>query len=329
MPDTDIDWDDTISSLQSNKLTPVISNQLVNQMLFGSGHVASWADGIHYPLPDTDNLSRVAQFLSVTDDPDRTKRNYLRFLKENLLDLARAEPNANREYLERVKRGMTRLTFSELATEWLRYPDFEKEKDHPLRILADMDIDIYLTTSHHAFMEAALRATGKKPRSEVYCWCDHVQYVVHEECRPNPDFEPAVETPLVYHLHGLDSFAESIVLTEDDHLRFLASIVQNLGDARFIPHKVRTAIANSLLVLLGYELHAWDLRVLWHGLLNAGKRHTRGFSIQLDPDKTEGIRDCEAFQSYLQEYFDRAKIDVYWGTPQDFMTTLRDKWRGG
>jgi hypothetical protein len=291
--------------------------------------VASWAQEVGYPLADTDNLTRVAQFLSVTThDPAGAKTRYLQFLKERLIELAREESGTHQEHLDHTEDELPGLKFSELATARLSTPDFEKDVDHPLRILAGMPIPLYLTTSHHGFMEAALEVAGKPYRSEVYCWREYVKEVVPETCQPDFSLELDPDKPLIYHLHGLDHYPDSLVLTEDDHLEFLASVVREFDESKYTPNKVRTAITSSFLLLLGYELHAWDLSVLWHGILKPRERHYRGFAIQVDPDKVKDVTDYDTFRKYLKEYFGEAKIDVYWGTPQSFMITLRDKWGG-
>lgn len=339
---TDINWEEIVGYIRAKKLTPVISNQLVNKAILGGEHVATWAGEIGYPLGDTDNLTRVAQFLCVTKTPGGAKLEYLQFLKRRLLELARADFEAGQEHLDptdrdskagqhldRTERELARLSFSELATERLNYPDFVKDKDHPLWILATMDIPIYLTTSHHSFMEAALHQAGKHEfRSQVYCWSQHVKDEVPEKCRPDLSFVPDDKRPLIYHLHGLDAYPDSLVLTENDYLEFLASFVADFRDQDVTPSKVRTSVTSSFLLLLGYELHAWDLRVLWQAIPKGPERRHPGVAIQLDPRETGNIENVEAFQQYLQEYFGEAKIGVCWGTAEEFMVTLQDKLQG-
>lgn len=333
MPNNSIDWGFIAHRISQKTCVPIISNGVVNDSLFGSHNVVqAWAEKIDYPLADEDNLTRVAQFMSVTrQGPDRAKSDYLQFLKRNLLALARAEPEANQSFLDQVRREMRGLTFSQLATERLRYPDFENEPDHPLSILAALDIPVYLTTSHHHFMEAALRATGKTPHSQVYAWREGLEPNIALELRTDLDFEPDVQTPLVYHLHGIDDYPDSLVLTEDDHLEFLVNVAQDFKEPDIIPSTVRNAISSSLLILLGYDLHAWDLRVLLEGFIKGKPRRPRSFAIQLRPTQEEDVKDREQFQEYLLKYFGLAKLqfDVYWGDPQSFMLRLWEEWEEG
>jgi hypothetical protein len=329
-----IDWDFITDQIYHKKFTPVISNQVINDTLFGDNNIIrAWADKINYPLADGDNLTRVAQFLSVTQqDIGRAKSSYLQFLKRSLLEQAKAEPAANPAFLEQVQTESRGLTFSQLATERLHYPDFKKEPDNPLSLLAALDIPIYITTSHHHFVEAALRATDKTPRTELYYWQEGLEGNIPPNYRTNLDFEPTVKTPLVYHLHGIDDYPDSLVITEDDYMEFLVNVTRDftkVEDLPIIPSVVRNALSNSLLLLLGYDLHAWDLRVLLQGIIKGKPRRPRSYTIQLVTSNVQQVKDAEQFHTYLREYFDQIKFDVYWGEPQTFMKTLWEKWEQG
>ncbi len=81
-----------------------------------------------------------------------------------------------------------------------------------------------------------------------------------------------------------------------------------------------------MMLLLGYELHDWDLRVLVQGLIRGKSHRFRSFAIQLEPSQSQGINDPERFRTYLQEYFDKVEFDIYWGQPQEFTAELWEKW---
>jgi hypothetical protein len=324
-----IEWDFIVDKIFEKKCTPVISNQVVNGTLFGEQNVVeAWANKVGYPLADRDNLTRVAQFFSVTKDISRAKSNYLRFLRRNLFDLAEKDPNIDPGFLSQLKRERA-LTFSQIATEKLRYPNFAKEPDHPLTILATMDIEIYLTTSHHHFMEAALKASGKNPRTEVYPWRQVLEDNIPVKYRSDLDFVPDVENPLVYHLHGIDDYADSLVLTEDDHLEFLVNVTQDIKDPDITPSTVRNALSGSLLILMGYRLHDWDLLVLLEGLIKSQPDRPPGYSVQFVLEDREHITNKAKFDDYLQKYFANTKFDVYLGKLEDFAQTLWEELEAG
>lgn len=60
------------------------------------------------------------------------------------------------EILEEVEEQFDALTFATFCGQ-LGYPHFEGGRNHPLLILADFELSIYITTSYHDFLEEALR----------------------------------------------------------------------------------------------------------------------------------------------------------------------------
>lgn len=324
-----IAWDFIIEQIDQNKCTPIIGNQVVNGSLFERNSVVrAWAKEINYPLTDSDNLTRVAQFMSVIQkDVARAKSSYLNFLRSSLLHLAEQDASFAPDFLDQLKRERS-LTFSQLAADRLKYPDLSEDSEHPLKILADLDISVYLTTSPHRFLEVALRGNGKSPRTEVYAWHDGLEDNLPDDCQTDLDFIPSVESPLIYHLHGIDDYPSSLVLTEDDHLEFIVNVTRDFPKVDVIPSAVRNALASSLLLLLGYDLHAWDLRVLLQGLIRGRPHRPRSFAIQLQPDSEQAIKNLDQFEQYLREYFSQAEFDVYWGDVTGFAKSLWDKYTG-
>jgi hypothetical protein len=106
------------------------------------------------------------------------------------------------------------------------------------------------------------------------------------------------------------------VLTEDDTLTFLVACAQNFGKNTDPVHgRVRQALSDSSLLLLGYELQGWDFRSLFWGLIVQRTRAlTSVISIQLEPSQVEKL--------YLQKYLDGYDFKVSWGSVQDCLTTL-------
>jgi hypothetical protein len=334
MLNSDIDWAFIAKKIDEKRFVPILSNRVIQDTLFDAegaeGVVRAWADSIDYPLADGHNLTRVAQFLSVTrQDPAWAKFRYLQFLKQSLFESARGESGADQSFLEGVRNEIRTLTFSKLAAKRLNHPDFGQGRETPLSILATLDVPVYLTTSYHLLMEDALKAVGKTPRTEVYCWQQGLEQNIPPECASDPTFEPGINTPLVYHLHGVDIFTDSLVLTEDDHLEFLVNVTQDFREVDMIPSTVRNALTNGLLALLGYELHAWDLRVLLQGVIKDSALRPGSVAIQLMPGQAQGIKNSAGFQQYLQKYFGQVNISVYWGDPHTFVETLRKEWEKG
>jgi hypothetical protein len=323
----EIEWGYIIHILYDQRFLPIISNLTVNNLLFGSSKdvVQAWADDIGYPMPDNQNLSRVARFASVLrDDSERAKWDYLEFLKLRLLQLAEEDGKVAPETLNRIEREARNLTFSQL-TERLGYFNFDETPDNPVAILAALgNVPIYLTTSYHRYVEAALAAVGKMPHTKIYFWRERLWEKIPSEYTDDLDFEPSIQEPLVYHLHGIDNLPESLVLTEDDYLEFLVNITRDLRDAHTIPSSIRTALATSMLFLLGYEMNAWDLQVLFQGLIRIGFRRPRSFAVMPEMDN---VKITNEFLEYLHKYFGQANFDVYWGDPGTFMQKLWEEFK--
>jgi hypothetical protein len=198
--------------------------------------------------------------------------------------------------------------------------------DNPLRILAELPLPIYLTTNYATFMEDALKAAGKEPCTEICYWRDELREDIPSVFEEDPDYEPSVEKPLVYHIHGLDTQPSSLVLAEDDYLDFLVKVSQ---DPEAVPTRVSQALADSSLLLLGYQLQGWDFRSVFRGLITTKRSSRRllSLSIQIMPD-SEGVKDLASAQEYLERYFDEANFEIYWGDARGFMQALWEQWEG-
>ena len=80
----------------------------------------------------------------------------------------------NNEYMQK---GSFPKPFSAIARE-LGYPRFKRATANPFRMLAEMPLPIYITTSHHEFLEFALAQTqNKRPVSEIFYWGEHLERI--------------------------------------------------------------------------------------------------------------------------------------------------------
>jgi len=139
------------------------------------------------------------------------------------------------------------------------------------------------------------------------------------------DFDPTPERPLVYHLFGLLSQPESLVLTEDDTFAFLIGITRHIKN---IPSQVGRALTDSALLFLGFQTEEWSFRVLLQALLakegnNLLKRHAH-IAAQIEPEEGRLLNPGRA-RRYLETYFARGsdiEINIYWGTAREFMKEL-------
>lgn len=314
-----------VDQIKAGRAMPVLGNSISNDLILGSHRqlILDFAGYTKYPLVDKDNLAHLTQFMTVMEAQAAgsmsavvVKQSYLDFVKSRLCDLAEAG-GAARSLLDEVNAEFDKLDFSELAKH-LGYPKFaDVPQEDPLLILAGLDLPLYLTTGYHQVIEAALHQAGKRPRTGVCRWNKQLEKDIPDDIFAG-DYEPSPEEPLVYHLHGLDKYPASLVLTEDDHLEFLVAISQEMGrPADRIHTRVREALTQSSLLLLGYDLESWEFRTLFWGLLRFREVRQHGVSVlHLQ------IEYCQEEQKYLQTYLSKADFEVFWMSAQEYAKEL-------
>jgi SIR2-like domain len=183
----DRDWERLLEAIRSGKCTPFIGPGVLAGHLPLAGEIAQyWAQKYNYPMEDSRDLSRVAQFIAVTNDASRPA-----------------------ELLARQ--------FEEVAP-----PDFQNP-ENPYAILADLPFSLYITTNYDDFMIRALHAKHKDPHQEICLWN---RYLQREASLLRSDFEPSSANPMVFHLQGAVGMPESLVLKEDDYLDFLVTVAR-------------------------------------------------------------------------------------------------------
>jgi hypothetical protein len=291
-----------------------------------------WAVRVRYPFPDSHELARVAQFNRwkkeaaadgepAEKDDESAKREYLAYLKDSLLTYADRVLEEDVGLLDDLEARKSGLDFDEMAAE-LEYPRYPSNDADPLRILARLPLPIYITTSYHRFVENALTAEGKTPRSQVCYWCGDVEC---PEVITDPNYIPSVTEPVVFHMFGFDRCPSTLVLTEDDYLNFLVTLSQDTDINRSrIPPRITSALAVSSLMLLGYRLQDWDFRVLFRGIITARQKKpaVSNLILQLDPDQQYNMEDVGEARSYLKTYFQPEQFGVEWGKTDEYLVRL-------
>jgi hypothetical protein len=194
-------------------------------------------------------------------------------------------------------------------------PDFAPDDLHA--VLADLPLPVYITTNYDDFLFQALaRNELRKPEREICLWNSYLrQYSTSVFTRDNFRASPA--TPVVFHLHGYAGDPHSLVLTEDDYLDFL---VQTSRDPDLIPKRIQQALAGTSLLFLGYRMADWDFRVLFWTLVNSMEKNLKHLHISVQ------VADSEGEQKYLERYFGRLNVRVYWGDVRVFARELRRRW---
>ncbi len=291
MPNTleDSDWELLLERISDGKCTPFLgAGACYPSIPLGSQLAEEWARASGYPLEDPWNLAHVAQFVAVTKDPMAPKERM-------------------------VKRF-----------EQISLPDFQAP-DEPHGVLADLPLPVYLTTNYDDFMVEALKSRHRDPRQELCRWNSYVQNLPSVFDRA-ADFDPNAANPVVFHLHGHVHVPESLVLTEDDYLDFMIGLSK---DPDLLPSRIRQALSGASLLFLGYSIADWDFRVLFRSIVSYLERSIARahVSVQLVPGSAEvSAADRDRIQKYLDRYFAKLEIRIFWGTAREFVGELRRRW---
>ena len=339
-------WEDIMPRINQGIVIPIISNSFRIEQIFreendtaGESIVAEndalsideqltteWANWIEYPMHDKHSLARVAQYYLVEQkDNPQARTKYLEFLKTVLLTIAK-EDGEYADLAVRLKAQIQEQLFSEIVHQ-LDYPRFPQGTEDPLRLLARLPLPIYITTSQSDFLERALEAEGKKPRTQLCFWSGVISSAAPEH-RTDPDFNPTITNPLVYHLYGLEDYPQTLVQSEDDYINFIMSMVEDTNMLNpIVPLNLRRALGESNLLLLGYRLQDWDFRILFRFILKFRRDEfsPRGMVIQLKQDERK-VENVAKSLEYLSHYFDRKKFDIEWNNAEAFIQKLWSEW---
>lgn len=296
---SETEWQILLRRIARGRCTPFLGAGACAGWLPLAGEVARrWAGKHGYPLSDSGNLARVAQFVAVELDDDMLP-------KEDLADLC---SSAER-------------------------PDFQDPSEiHGT--LADLPLPVYLTTNYDDLMSEALRSRNRQPRRELCQWNEYVQQSYHSVFEREPGYQPSVANPLVYHLHGYHGLPQSMVVTEDDYLEFLVWFAREwaVADHRLLPAPIVSALAGTSLLFVGYSRADWSFRVVFRGLVNSLVTSSRmkSVAVQLEPLPEDALdSERSRARAYLNRYFRKIQkipVSVFWGTAAEFAGQLRAQW---
>jgi hypothetical protein len=312
-------WPSIIRTISRGLCTPILGPGLYEAML-GSPHdiARRWAEAYNYPMAphERESLPQVAQFLSVNQYELAPYDELQDYLKQDLrtrysLELAP----------EIVNNGASLDQIIE-AVGAMRRQRFPAE---PYKVLASLPLPVYITTNWNNLLSAALTEAGKDPQIVLCPWNDYVEEL---QADFDPGFKPTPERPLVYHLFGKLSDPESVVLTEDDYFDYLIGVTRNKD---LIPSVVRSALVNSALLFLGFQLDDWQFRVLFRSIRAQQGGELLGryphIGVQLEPEEGR-IPEPVRARKYLESYFSTgANISLFWGRAEDFVKELQSRWQ--
>jgi hypothetical protein len=300
--------------IQQGKCTPIVGPQVHGRWLPTPQEIAQkWSKVHEYPFADTEDLARVAQYMATNQGED--------FPRYELLDTLMAELTA------RLPEGLRPQEQRETLTELIQTVGWQNlvadDPNEVHHVLASLNLPLYLTTNADSFMVEALKAEGKKAEREICRWSEHLDWLP-SRFEEDDAYEPTPDEPLVYQLFGSDEEANSPVLSEGDYMNFLVRVV---AERDRIPNTIREALSSSTLMFVEYSIYDWEFRVLMHGLVSGLNQRLRfkHVAVQLEFDEAK-TADTAAVQTFLQQYFQDADINVFWGSTAQFVAELREHW---
>ena len=281
------DWNRLLRRIQSGKCTPFLgAGACYGALPLGADVAEELAQRYGYPFPDRD-LVRVAQYAAVQSDPNAPK--------EDVVDILRAA-------------GPPKYT---------QPPQFGNSGE-PHSVLASLPLPIVITTNYDDFMVRAFKWKLKDARREICRWQDILQHV-ESIFEKDPGYKPTPANPLVFHLHGALDVSESLVLTEDDYLTFLANIA---AKPDLLPEVVQQAFAATSFLFIGYRLGDWNFRILFQTL--RARQQFSSIVVLKPPDETDPNR--AAHQAYFEKFYGALDMKVFWGTAREFSSQLDERW---
>lgn len=311
-------WGILVDQIQRGDCVPVLGPDVSRYFYNGRSAVAAaWAEECQYPLsPDEKRkLRKVAQYVATMKGNGPARKDFIRVV----LDFANRSigpPQALRDI----------NSLWEVAWDQIKHSG----RFDPYSVIAQFEAPVYLTTTYHNVLSKAV---------EEHLNQQGISYVARERFFFNRSGSMSLgdseaertrkidgENPIIYYLFGRMDYPGSLVLTEDDHFEFLLDYDENWRSVR---NDVRTKIASSSLLFLGFSLESWDFRALAQALIQ-NKRGRQAMldnphvAVQINPDQ-DRFRDPEATKRYLINYFSRITNDdplVYIGSVEDFLQEL-------
>jgi hypothetical protein len=315
------DYETEIRYISRERCTPIIGPGLLESLLGPSADIAhAWAEAFHYPMApyDRDALPKVAQYLA-TDKGEAVPFDEYEDAIQKLLR----------------KNFGTEIPPEMLAKKWvetdvlMKTIGTQRRASNPLdayRVLAGLPFPLYITANPDRLLEDALVEAGRKPEVMVSPWNARLasRKTVFDL---QPNYEPSAERPLIFYLFGRWNDRGSLVLTEDEYIKYLIGFTSNKA---FVPEQVRLALSDTLLLFLGFQTEEWAFRVIFHSILAQAGSELLGqyahIAAQIEPEDERTLEPLRA-RRYLEKYFIKgANINLFWGRAEDYLAGLMQKW---
>jgi hypothetical protein len=309
-------WKSLIRDIRNYKCTPIIGPRVHGRWLPTPQEMARClAKANKYPFADEENLARVTQYLTTTSTGRKEYNARCEFLEMLMAEFVARLPEELRP-----KKEYDTLTELIGAVGWEHLAADDPNETH--RVLARLGLPLYLTTNYDSFMVEALTAEEVKPVREICRWNGQLDRLP-SRFETDGEYELNAKAPMVYHLFGSDEEANSLVLTEDHYCNFLVQVPAQ----QRIPYTLREALEIRTLLFIGYGLYDWEFRVLMHALVATLRKpfEIEHVAVQFEFEEAREA-DKQAVQTFLQQYFKDADINVFWGSAVQFVAELREHW---
>jgi hypothetical protein len=256
-------WPAMLRQIRGRHWTPILGPGLTDPLLGSRREIAQrWAETFNFPMAphNREDLPQVAQFLAVNQESDAfPQAELINYLRNELLEqYGDTLPSELRHFDESEIDHLGKLISTLGAQRRQRDPS------DPFGVLGNLPLPIYITAVPNDLLTDALRDSGKEPRVDFCRWNDELKEIpsVYDA---EPNYRPDPLRPLVYHLFGRLQYPDSLVIKEDDFFDFLIGMKKN---KEFVPPVVRSALANSGLLFLGFQLDDWNFRIILRAILD-------------------------------------------------------------
>lgn len=314
-----VGWPNIIDSIKQGYCVPILGFGLLERLIGSPREIArSWAREAGFPLDphSREDLPQVAQYLSIQQSWAYVRNQLLEFIRGRLV----------KDFGDVLPTGAEGQKLDQVSAE-IGQQRRQSDPYDPYTTLASLPFKIYITANPDNLLEQALQANHRPPIVMYSRW--NRRLINREAIRESENLpEPTQANPLVYHLFGSITDPRSMVVTEDDYFEYMMW-VNNPSAQVPLPEPIMTAWRDDALLFLGFQMSDWNFRVLFRSILNEERRESirdyRSVSVQLQPG--DGYLLPEKARRYLERAFTQQKLDIYWGSGEDFLHELKDRWR--
>jgi hypothetical protein len=186
-------------------------------------------------------------------------------------------------HIRKVITDLTSLATAEMeSTGWEALTDFVR-----------CPFPLIITTNYDNFIEEAAIKAGKDVVRVVCNWFDGTKDAFKqakmEECPPDLNTLVGTNKVVVFHIHGHVDLPESLVLSQDDYVKFLVQFSKQSKEteSNMIPPPLHTVLACHSLLLLGYSMEDVNFKVLIRAIREIERKSilNKSLSIQTPPTR--------------------------------------------